>query len=137
MAKTMQAAFTKVVRKLRKQGVPSYSEGCLYTDPFGNHCAVGCVLSKKALEFIDERELNGLAVQDLFDHKNLQDELMIDGLNWSESIDFWQDMQDSHDTDANASLDHWRGECDREWKTIAYNYDLTFPKGATWPKVTA
>ena len=130
---TLQESFTRVVDALRAQGRQSYDlDGCAYAYDLNNitlHCAIGCYLSKKALQCIADNSLEGSSVETLFNYPVIANELYIEGMTEPESKRYWHRMQYAHDVAADSYLGKWKESLVYQWGTIAEHYKIELGAG--------
>jgi len=77
----------------------SYGGSCSYQTPHGNKCAVGRILNKKDMEYLDrEGMIDGTSIHDVFEYLTTK---RVTDL----PVTFWEKVQSFHDDD-----EHWNNE---------------------------
>ena len=111
--RTAQQIFDTVVRHLRQQGAKSSDEmHCLYRDPNGRKCALGCLIDEA--HYVRTMEYNSLT-------KLLETQILGDlKLEFQAHKNLLIDLQDTHD---NLEVEKWEGKFVR----IAMDFGLTLP----------
>lgn len=122
----MQEAFDKIIAHQRSQGAPctdasgfpSYRQGDM-------RCAIGCMLTEEECELYDTDE--DTSVVSLYFHDAEPKSLHLQGVDKFSEENFWEVMQHTHDARCHFEPARWLADCEREWQSIAAEYDLKYP----------
>jgi len=118
-----QKAFNKVAKALLKQGRPAFANGtCRYLTEDGRRCAVGWLLSGKALTFA--KGIGG-GIACLKSHAEGENIKLPDIIKNPKNINFLENLQCAHDTGAFINSDEsWLEQWKTEMINLAKRYKL-------------
>jgi hypothetical protein len=127
VVQSRQEMFDRAIGKLLQQGQPAKDEegSCVYRANDGSRCAIGWLLSKKALDFMEEHDL--IAGYDFLALKELHEEdLPIKGFRFKKGdTEFLQDLQAVHDSFAEDLPEPFPDYLRRRARLFAEEYQLS------------
>ena len=112
MHATRQADFNTAYTRILAQGKPAMTgESCLYTTPDGLHCGIGMLMTNDELAIMGGR---------------CGDVASLDIPRFNDDIEFYTDLQNSHD-DAGVYAEDFIVGFKERMEAVAIDYDLEIP----------